>query len=120
MTELRIIGDSREKAAAQNREPYDLDINIVDGFGDQLTDKSDAEKQRAYVAAYTKKGTFPLAPEEGVDHAAFAGGRLPFTELVTQMQMRIGEFVGSGKFSPQITQQGEQIKIGLIDTRGRI
>jgi hypothetical protein len=118
MTELFVRGDSFDKALSEGREQFDLDIDILNGYPKQLNGSANAEKQRAYIATYTKKGSMPLAPDEGIDWADFASGSKQFVEIVTQIQKRLADHIGIGKFAAQLKEEDGILKIGLIDLRG--
>jgi hypothetical protein len=117
MTELNLVGGNAEKAKAEGVEPYDLDIDIKNGVSKDLCNSSGAEKERAYVAAYTKRGSVPTNESSGVDWVDFVSGERPFTEIVNQISQNLNNLVGFGKFSPQLLQDGQNLKFSLVDLR---
>lgn len=118
MTEPKIIIDNRRESAGV-KDLYDLDVNFKDGDIEIISDGEGAYKQRGYVAAYTKAGTVPLYPDMGVDWALFLTGEIAWAEIVPQIQKRLNDCCGTGRFMPYLSQTGKSADFHLIDLAGK-
>jgi hypothetical protein len=113
LTEPKIIADNREGRG------YDLDINFKDGGLELIADSEGAYKQRGYVAAYLKYGTMPLYPTSGVQWALFLIGEITWSELVPQIQQRLNDCCGTGRFMPYLSQTDKEVHFNLVDLVGK-
>lgn len=98
-----------------------LDINIISGYPEPLKYDRNTQDQRAAVATYMVKGTFPGKPEEGVSWNLMLERDADMTLVDNEIKQNIQNKAGtvgtaSQKYVPVYSKTAEGFRVTLLQS----
>jgi hypothetical protein len=103
MIDLKILLKDPSKPKSKLTDT-DIDVDFSLG-GKNFVRAKACEMQRAYVAAYIKRGTLPGQKDKGIDWADLAMRKISFAEVAAQINKNLSDYVGTGKYMPTFSEK---------------